>query len=368
MKFRLITLLLVGAFSFTFLAGCSSNSTKDASSQESSTNDSTSYTVIENDNGSYSVDLFAMDTYMTLTAYGEKETCSKALLASAKEINRLEELFSTNIASSDIGQVNANGGGTVSDETAYLIKKSLTYYKETDGAYDITIYPLVKEWGFTTQDYKVPSEETISSLLDLVGSDLLHIDENNLVTFDKEGMMIDLGTIAKGYTSQRIMEIYQEYGISSGLVSLGGNVQTLGSKTDGSDWKVAVQNPNEEDSSTDFMGVLEVSDKAVTTAGGYERYFEEDGVIYRHIFDPSTGSPTTSSLKSVTVVTDDGTDADGYDTPLFVMDLEQAIAFWQEHADTFSVILMDQDDKIYISEDIADDFSSDYDVTVIKRK
>ncbi|MCR5665403.1 MAG: FAD:protein FMN transferase [Eubacterium sp.] len=367
MKKKFCILLLTGALGLTSLCGCQSASNSAGSATEGDASSSEdNYEVIANGNDSYSVELFAMDTYMTLTAYGDEDVCSKALLASAKEINRLEDLFSTNIDTSEVATINEQGGGTVSDETAYLIEKSLEYYEQTDGAYDITVYPLVREWGFTTQDYKVPDEETISSLLELVGSDMLHIDDNT-VTFDKEGMMIDLGTIAKGYASQRIMEIYEEYGVTSGLVSLGGNVQTLGTKPDHSNWKVAIQNPDVYNGATDYLGVLEVADKAVTTAGGYERYFEEDGVIYRHIFDPSTGCPTTSSLKSVTVVADDGTDADGYDTPLFVMDLEQATSFWREHADDFSVILMDEDDNVYVSEDIADQFSSDYDVTILTR-
>ncbi|SDB23801.1 FAD:protein FMN transferase [Eubacterium oxidoreducens] len=368
MKKRMIALFFIGILGLTALCGCSKASSDPSSTEgDTSASDNETYEVVDNGNDSYSLELFAMDTYMTLTAYGDQETCSDALIASATEINRLEDLFSTNIASSEVAQINANGGGSVSDETAYLIEKSLEYYEQTSGAYDITVYPLVYEWGFTTQDYKVPDQATISSLLELIGSDMLHI-EDNTVTFDKEGMMIDLGTIAKGYASQQVMGIFEKYGITSGLVSLGGNVQTLNAKPDGSDWKVAIQNPDVYNGATDYMGVLEVTDKAVTTAGGYERYFEEDGIIYRHIFDPSTGCPTTSSLKSVTVVADDGTDADGYDTPLFVMDLEAATKFWQEHADDFSIILMDENDQVYVSEDIADDFSSDYDVTILKRK
>ncbi len=352
------------------MAGCSDS--KDTVSDNVS--DSTEYNegqsileTTQNSDGSYTKEVFAMDTYMTLSASGD--AAQEALDAAAEEIIRLDNLFSTNIASSDIAKVNEEGGGTVSEETAYLIEKSIEFYNQTNGVYDITIYPLVREWGFTTEEYHVPSDDTISKLMNLVGTDMMHLDEESYeVTFDKEGMMIDLGTIAKGYTSQKIMDIFKEYGLSSGLVSLGGNVQVLGTKEDGSRWKIAIQNPdNDLDGSEDFLGVVEVEDVAVTTAGGYERYFEQDGVIYRHIFDTSTGCPTTSSLKSVTVIAQDGTDADGYDTPLFIMDKDGAIEFYKEHADQFEMILMDEDDVVYVTEGISDYFTSDYETQIISK-
>lgn len=315
----------------------------------------------------YTTQLFAMDTYMTLTAYGEK--AEEAVTAATSEITRLEQIFSTNIATSEIATVNANGGGEVSEDTAYLIEKSLEYYEETNHTYDITVYPLVYEWGFTTQNYKVPSDERINELLPLVGSDMLHLESTDTgatVSFEKEGMMIDLGTIAKGYASQRVSEIFKEYGIESGLINLGGNVQLVGQKTDGTDWKVAIQKPDKDAEDSEYVGVLSVSDCAVTTAGGYERYFEEDGSVYRHIFDPSTGCPTESTLKSVSIVTKNGVDADGYDTALFVMDLEGAISFWEEHKDLFDVILIAEDDTIYISDGIADNFSTEYTTEVLR--
>lgn len=315
----------------------------------------------------YSTEIFAMDTYMTLTAYGEK--AEEAVTEAASEITRLENIFSTNIESSEIATINANSGGEVSKDTAYLIEKSLEYYEETNHTYDITVYPLVYEWGFTTQNYKIPSQETIENLLPLVGSDMMHIEskgDTSYVTFDKEGMKIDLGTIAKGYASQRVSEIFREYGIESGIINLGGNVQLVGNKPDGDNWKVAIQKPDKDAGDLEYVGVLSASDCAVTTAGGYERYFEAGGTIYRHIFDPSTGCPTESSLKSVSIVTKNGVDADGYDTALFVMDLDGAISFWRDHKDLFDVIIIGEDDTIYISEGIADDFTTDYKLQVIK--
>ncbi len=146
----------------------------------------------------------------------------------------------------------------------------------------------------------------------------------------------------KGYTSAQIMQIYQDCGVTSGLVNLGGNVQALGGKTDGSKWKVAIQSP---DDTEDYLGILEIEDQAVITSGGYERYFEEDGVTYHHIIDPATGYPADSGLISVTIVSDDGTLADGLSTSLFIMGEEKAAQFWRENSDEFEAIMETADGK-----------------------
>ena len=164
-------------------------------------------------------------------------------------------------------------------------------------------------------------------------------------------MKIDLGGIAKGYTSSRIMDIFKENGITSGLVNLGGNVQALGTKTDGSNWRVAVQSP----------------DEAVITSGGYERYFEQDGVTYHHIIDPKTGYPAENGLVSVTIVSSDGTLADGLSTSLFIMGEEKAAEFWKAHSDEFEAILETDDGTIYVTEGLKDSFTTDLDMKVITK-
>lgn len=141
-------------------------------------------------------------------------------------------------------------------------------------------------------------------------------------------MKVDFGGIAKGYTSASVMEIFKECGVTSGLVSLGGNVQALGSKIDGSSWKVAVQNPDSEEN---YLGVLSIKDKAVITSGGYERYLK-NGKVYHHIIDPSTGYPANSGLKSVTIVSNDGTLADGLSTSLFIMGLKKQLIIGERTA------------------------------------
>ena len=163
-------------------------------------------------------------------------------------------------------------------------------------------------------------------------------------------MEIDLGGIAKGYTSSRVMEIFKEQGIKHGLVSLGGNVQALGSKADGKPWRVAIQNP---ESDLDYLGILDIEGKCVITSGGYERFFIEDGVRYHHIIDPRTGYPADSGLLSATIISEDGTLADGLSTSLFIMGKEEAEKYWRAHPGTFDYILEDTDGTLYVTKGAA---------------
>ena len=320
-------------------------------------------------------DFFAMDTYMTVTAYGD--AAQEATEAAEAEVNRLDAMLSTGSADSEIGKLNEGGGGTLSEETAGLVKRGLELYDETDQEFDIAIYPIMEAWGFTDKNYKVPDREELEELLALTDAGEVSLDDKTgEVAFGKKGMAIDLGGIAKGYTSSRIMEIYKEKGVTSGLVSLGGNVQVLGTKPDGSKWRVAIQDPgsaseDEEDAenaSAQYMGVLEAQDVAAITSGAYERNFTKDGKFYHHIIDPETGEPADSGLKSVTIVSSDGTLADALSTSLYIMGKDRAVEFWREHSDQFGFILMDDSDELFVSENIADSFSSDvYPVSVVEQ-
>ena len=310
-----------------------------------------------------SKDLFAMDTYMTLTAYGEH--AQEAVDKAAERVEALDALLSTGDENSEIYQLNQSGEATLSEEGGYLVERALELYQKTDGAFDIAIYPVMQAWGFPTQEYHVPDDATLKEKLALADASKVNYDKDTRkISFGQDGMEIDLGGIAKGYTSSQIMQIYQDCGVTSGLVNLGGNVQALGCKTDGSKWRVAIQSP---DDTEDYLGILEIENQAVITSGGYERYFEEDGVTYHHIIDPATGYPADSGLISVTIVSDDGTLADGLSTSLFIMGEEKAAQFWRENSDEFETIMETSDGKLYVTEGIADSLTTDMDVTVIEK-
>lgn len=313
------------------------------------------------ENKKVSKDIFAMDTYMTVTAYGKN--AENGVNKAVDEINRLETVLSAEKQESDIYKLNETGSGTLSTDTKNIVSKALEINKTTNGAFDISIYPLMVKWGFITQKYNVPSKNEISKLLKDVDSSKIIFDEKSGNIKLKENMKIDLGGIAKGYTSNRVMQIFKECGVKSGLVSLGGNVQALGTKTDGTAWQIAIENP---DKSSDYIGVVSVKDKAVITSGGYERYFEKNGKTYHHILDPETGYPAESGVKSVTIVSDDGTLADALSTSLFVMGKEKALDYWREHKNEFDTVLVEDNGDITITGGLEKIFKSNFKFDTVK--
>ena len=295
--------------------------------------------------------LFAMNTYMTFTAYGED---AQAALQEAEEcIQQVEGLWSVTDEDSEIYQANHSGGQpvTVSEETAEIISFALEMAQRTGGALDPTIYPVLTAWGFTTDSKQVPSQQQIAQLLEQVGYDRIQINGSELTVPD--GMELDLGAVGKGYTADLVTEILRRHGVSSALISLGGNIQAIGSRPDGSDWRLGIRAPWESGN----LGVLTVSDAAVVTSGGYENYFDdEQGNIYWHILDPSTGYPADSGLQSVTIVGREGKMCDALSTALFVMGAQSAEQYWRENGG-FEMLLATDSGEILITEGIAENFT-----------
>lgn len=295
--------------------------------------------------------LFAMNTYMTFTAYGED---AQAALQEAEEcIQQVEGLWSVTDEDSEIYQANHSGGQpvTVSEETAEIISFALEMAQRTGGALDPTIYPVLTAWGFTTDSKQVPSQQQIAQLLEQVGYDRIQINGSELTVPD--GMELDLGAVGKGYTADLVTEILRRHGVTSALISLGGNIQSIGSRPDGSDWRLGIRAPWESGN----LGVLTVSDAAVVTSGGYENYFDdEQGNIYWHILDPSTGYPADSGLQSVTIVGREGKMCDALSTALFVMGAQSAEQYWRENGG-FEMLLVTDSGEILITEGIAENFT-----------
>ena len=291
---------------------------------------------------------YAMNTTMEFTVYG-----SASLVDDAEAlINSLEDELSVTKDTSEIAQINQNGSGTVTGSTADLMGKALAMCSRTNGTLDISVYPIVRAWGFTTGSYKVPSEEELTSLLPLVDYTNVQYDEVTGEVILPAGMEIDLGSIAKGYAGQLAAQMLREHGVQSALLNLGGNVQTVGTKPDGSPWQIGIKDPQGEDA----MMVLSVEDQAVVTSGGYERYFEQDGQTYWHIMDPSTGHPADSGLLSVTIVGKQGIICDGLSTSLFVMGLEKAADLWAQSCD-FEAVFVTASGEVYITEGLQDRFA-----------
>lgn len=305
-----------------------------------------------NSNQSESRDVWAMNTYMTMTAYGKN--AGTALDKATERINFLDKLLSVTSENSDVWRINNSGGNSVeiSDDTAEIIRSAIEYGDKT-GTLDITIYPVLKEWGFTTQEYKIPDDDILDGLLENVNYSAIQLDGNSISI--PEGYMIDLGAVAKGYTGDKVIAELRENGVESAIISLGGNVQSLGVKPDGSQWNVAVKNPFIPDST---MCIVSVGEKAVITSGNYERFFTgNDGKNYWHIIDKSDGYPADNGLVSVTVIGDSGIMCDALSTALFIAGTEQAQEYWRKNSG-FDMILVTDDGRILYTDGIADSFKN----------
>lgn len=333
-----ITVLMIAAVVIILAAGCS---------QKESITKAVAET--ENTMKTETLDVFAMDTYMNIRYFTEENSdCTKKLQS---EIEYLESIFSVTAPKSDISKINSNAGRftAVSEDTAALVKRAAEISEMTEGSLDITVYPMLKEWGFTTGNYKIPEQTTLNDLLKNTGYHNIALEDNKIKI--PENFAVDLGAVAKGYTGDKLCDIFRKENVKSALINLGGNVQTVGTKPDGSLWKVALKNPADTEKE---VCVVSLSDKAMITSGGYERYFVgKDGKQYWHILDPKTGYPSDKGLLSVTVIGEDGTLCDALSTALFVMGEEKAKAFVKTQSKT-DVILINRDMEIFITENLKD--------------
>lgn len=298
----------------------------------------------------HTASFLAMDTVMSVTVYGQGG--QEAAEAAGDEIKALEKLFSVTDEGSELYAANHSGGRsvTVSADTAALLEQALELCGETEGALDVTIYPVVKAWGFTTGTHQVPDDRTLAGLVRRVDFTALTLDGNTLTV--PEGMELDLGAVAKGFAADRAAEVLRSRGVECAKLELGGNVHLVGQKPGGSLWRIAVRDPSAEG----YVGVLETDGGAVVTSGGYERYFEQDGTTYWHILDPATGRPAHSGLVSVTIAARSGVLADALSTALFVMGKEKAGDFWRARQD-FDFILIGEDGSVTITPGVESRFT-----------
>ena len=211
----------------------------------------------------------------------------------------------------------------------------------------------MEAWGFTTGEYRVPNQAELEELGDHIDYTRVSLDQESASLPD--GMKLDLGAVAKGYTADRLAKLAQERDITSALLDLGqSTILALGAKPDGSPWRIGIQDPQGES----YLGVLELEGQAMGTSGGYQRYFERDGVRYWHIIDPATAAPARSGLLSVTVVSPSGLACDGLSTALFVMGLERGTQFWRDHPELeFEALFILEDGSLALTSGLKDSFT-----------
>ncbi len=279
---------------------------------------------------------------MTIQATGKNP--EQALAAAQERVMEIEGNISTTLNSSDVYRLNHGEKITVSQDTRILTTYGLNLAQQTQGALNPALYPVTSAWGFTTGTYTVPTAFELSQLLPLTDYTKIKLNWDRIEL--EPGMALDFGALGKGYAGDEIVRILKERGITSALLDLGGNVQALGKKNDGTMWNIGIRNPWGGSASA----ALKIADQAVITSGGYERFFTaKDGHQYIHIFDSNTGYPVENGVVSVTIVAESGLYADGLSTGMFVMGLEKASDFWKQHKD-FEMIIFTEDHNLYYTE------------------
>lgn len=295
----------------------------------------------------YTGENFIMDTLIRISVYSLDEKLGQNALEQAfsefARINTLTDKFAPqnlpDPEASDVYRINENAGVKpvpVSDDTMAMLEESRYFSQLSDGAFDVSIGPLVDLWGFGKEKYHLPLEKELEEKLALVGYHRILLNkEKKTVFLPKEGMKIDLGGIAKGYATDRAVQKLREMGIKHAMINAGGNVYGLGPKPDGSPWRVGIQDPRDKNQ---IISILSIQDMAVVTSGDYERYFIQDGTRYHHILDPANGKPARE-IMTTTIVSPSATNADIYSTALFILGSDRGAALSKKHRDIGTVFV-----------------------------
>ena len=280
---------------------------------------------------------FYFDTVVTVTLYGADDALLQDIW---KACERYENMLSKTVEGSDVSRINNAQGQTVTvdAETWNVLSEAKKLNRMTGGAFAITIAPLTAQWDFTGGTNRMPTDEERIAALPLVDDEKLTLGENNTVTLPA-GMQIDLGGIAKGYIADQVAALVRGR-CSGAMLNFGGNVYAVGTKPDGSAYRVGVQDPDNPNSSNS-IGVVSVTDCSVVTSGTYERGFTIDGVRYHHILSPWTGLPSDSDLASATIIAESSMDADALATACIVLGSEKALQLTQENGYPALMILRD---------------------------
>lgn len=289
---------------------------------------------------------FVLGTIIYLKAFGRK--AEKAIEEAMERLTDIDNKMSAFKDYSEISRINKNAGKSpqsISEDTFYVIKEAIYYSNLLEGTFDPTIRPLVSLWGIGTKNEKIPERSKIDEKLKLVNYRDIIVDvKNTSIKLKKENQSIDVGGIAKGYAADEVKNIFKRYGIKNGLIDLGGNILTLGSKTDDSTWNVGIQDPF--GNRGEFIGVVSINDKSVVTSGNYERFFMKDGKSFHHILNPKTGYPSESKIVSATIISNKSIQGDGLSTGVYIMGVKKSLKLI-ESLDGIDAIFITENKEVY---------------------
>jgi thiamine biosynthesis lipoprotein len=283
---------------------------------------------------------FMMDTYVTIYAVGPEKVTAPAITSALDRMQEIDNKFNSQNPESPVYTFNHQDIPIADPEIVALVRLALQIARDTDGAFDITIAPLIALWGFYGDSPRLPEKEAIKACLSRVGYQHLVL-QNGMLHKNEAEVRIDLGGIAKGYSVLQAVEVLKKKGVSSALINAGGDVYALGKK--GRDmWKVGIRSPRGDD----ILGYVEVEDLAVMGSGDYERFFVQDGKRYHHIFDPKTGYPA-EGLSATTLIHPDPVVADAWNTAIFVLGPEDGLKWVEKISAMETVMVTTAGDIIY---------------------
>lgn len=282
---------------------------------------------------------FALDTFIQTTL---PEGASDDVY---EYIKYLEGQFSKTDVASDIYKLNEKGKYSLPDTVLATVTEAVDISKNTGGSFDITLGAVTKLWDFKSEIPILPNENQISDALEHTGYKNISFDGKNVILTN--GVLLDLGGIAKGAIAQYCVERLHENGIKTGLLNLGGNIAVVGAKENGEKWNIALRDPRDTDGS---VGILSLDSGYISVSGDYERTFEYNEKTYHHILDPKNGYPVDNEICSVAVISNNGAQADALSTALFVMGLEEAMDFYLQEKYSFEAIIITKDKGVYLTD------------------
>lgn len=299
---------------------------------------------------------FLLNTVVTITIYDKQDA---SLIDNCFQlIQEYELIYSRTDPDSELYKLNQKtattlgNGYEISNKMADLLKQGLYYSRLSKGTFDITISPITSLWDFTGITPVKPTDAAINDALPYVNYEFINL-EGNTISFANDHVSIDLGAIAKGYIADRVKEYLISQGVESALINLGGNVQTIGCKPDGSPFIIGIQKPYADRNET--IAVIEIDGLSVVSSGIYERFFTLDGVAYHHILNPKTGYPYDNGLISTTIISKESVDGDGLSTTCFALGLEEGLKLINSLPDIYAIFITD-DYNIHYSEGLLDTF------------
>ncbi|MDI6728343.1 MAG: FAD:protein FMN transferase [Thermodesulfovibrionales bacterium] len=298
----------------------------------------------------------SMYTVVEITVSSDSAEKAKTAIDRAfNELDRLARLLNFYSEDSEVSIINRNAGDKpvkVSPETLEIIDKALYVSENTEGAFDITVGPVVRLWDF--QNNVLPDEKMIKERLKLVGYRNVIVDKEKSTVFLKtKGVQIDLGGIIKGYAADRAVEILKKNGIKSGIVAVAGDIKMFGKRPPtGSDnglWNVGIQNPRQKSDRDEIIAAIGLSDTGISTSGDYQKFFIKDGKRYHHLLNPKTGYPVYD-CQSATVITKDAVFTDAFATGIFILGPRKGMDVLKRLG--FDGVIVDRDGKIHVTEGI----------------